>query len=60
MVRKPSSETKADAQRRLTSEMLNLDKRIDQQLPGSPERLELLREQANLSDEREALHSKRR
>jgi hypothetical protein len=40
--------------------MLNLDKRIDQQLPGSPERLELLREQANLSDEREALHSKRR
>jgi hypothetical protein len=52
-------ETKAAAQRRLTNEMLRIGTTIDKQQPGAPERLELLRQQANLSDEREALRSNR-
>ena len=55
MVRKP--ETKAAARRRLISEMLKLGTTIDKQQPGKPERLELLRRQASLSDELEALRS---
>jgi hypothetical protein len=39
--------------------MLRLGQRIDRQKPG-PERLELLRQQATLSDELEALRSLRR
>jgi hypothetical protein len=46
--------------RRLTDEMLRLGQQIDKQEPGSPERLELLRQQATLGDEREAVHSTRR
>jgi hypothetical protein len=57
----PKSDTKgtATARRRLTEKMLRLDEKIDRQRPGSPERLALLREQANLSDQREALISDR-
>jgi hypothetical protein len=39
--------------------MLRIDELIDRQPPGSPERLVLLRQQANLSDQREALVSDR-
>jgi len=49
----------AAARRRLTEKMLQLDEVIDRQRPGSEERLELLRKQANLSDKREALVSNR-
>ncbi|HEX7299667.1 MAG TPA: hypothetical protein VF257_11715 [Solirubrobacteraceae bacterium] len=58
MARKSATETKAEARRRLTEEMLNLGLTIDRQQPG-PERLELLRRQAALSDKREALSSNR-
>ncbi|MGH2944293.1 MAG: hypothetical protein ACRDLN_16125 [Solirubrobacteraceae bacterium] len=59
MVRTQAPETKAAARRRLTNEMLRLGTTIDKQEPGNPRRLELLRQQANLSDEREALRSDR-
>jgi hypothetical protein len=39
--------------------MLKLGTTIDKQQPGKPERLELLRRQASLSDELEALRSGR-
>jgi hypothetical protein len=55
----PATETKAAARRRLTNEMLRIGGTIDQRQPGDPKRLELLRQQANLSDEREALNSDR-
>jgi hypothetical protein len=58
MVRKPGSETKAAAQRRLTNEMLKLGATIDKQQPG-PKRLELLRRQASVSDQLETLRSGR-
>jgi hypothetical protein len=58
MVPTPSPENKAAARRRLTEEMLNLGQTIDRQESG-PERLEMLRRQATLSDKREALSSKR-
>jgi hypothetical protein len=53
-----SSESRAAARLRLTEEMLNLGRKIDRHETG-PERLELLRQQAALSDKREALASKR-
>ena len=56
---KPATETKDAAQRRLTAELLRLGETIDQQEPGS-RRLELLRRQADLGDQRAALYSKRR
>jgi hypothetical protein len=56
---KSDAEQIAGTRRRLTEEMLQLDAVIDREQPGSAERLELLRRQANLSDEREALVSKR-
>jgi hypothetical protein len=59
MARKPATETKAAATRRLTEAMLTLGHKIDQQKPGSPLRLEMLRHQASLSDKREALNSNR-
>jgi hypothetical protein len=59
MARKKPPETKAEARRRLTEEMLSLGFTIDRQQPGSPERLEMLRRQAALSDKREALSSLR-
>jgi hypothetical protein len=59
MVPTPPPETKAAAQFRLTAEMLRLGHKINQHEPGGPERLELLRQQASLSDEREALRSTR-
>ena len=59
MVRTPSTETPAAARRRLTSEMTKLGTSIDKQQPGSPKRLELLRRQASVSDELEALRSGR-
>jgi hypothetical protein len=55
---KSPTETKAEARRRLTEEMLNLGLTIDRQQPG-PQRLEMLRRQAALSDKREALSSNR-
>jgi hypothetical protein len=58
MVPKPATENTAAARRRLTEEMLNLGQTIDRQETG-PERLEMLRRQASLSDKREALSSKR-
>jgi hypothetical protein len=59
MVRTASTETKTEARRRLTEEMLTLGHAIDRQEPGSPKRLDMLRRQATLSDRREALLSKR-
>jgi hypothetical protein len=59
MVQTPTVETNAAARRRLTDEMLRLGHVIDKQESGSPRRLELLRQQASLSDQREALRSKR-
>jgi hypothetical protein len=55
----PSTESKAAARRQVSEEMLLLGQRIDRQKPG-PERLELLRQQARLSDRLEALQSVRR
>ena len=57
MARKKTPETNAAAQRRLTEEMLNLGHKIDRE--EGPKRLEMLRQQAALSDKREALLSKR-
>ncbi|MEA2176839.1 MAG: hypothetical protein QOG77_136 [Solirubrobacteraceae bacterium] len=59
MVLKPDSKSSVAARRRLTEKMLRLDDMIDRQRPGSPERLALLRQQATLSDQREALVSNR-
>jgi len=59
MVRNTASETPAAARRRLTNEMVKLGTSIDKQQPGNPKRLELLRRQASLSDELEALRSSR-
>jgi hypothetical protein len=59
MVPKQDSDRTAAARRRLTEKLLRLDAQIDRQRPGSAERLALLREQANLSDQREALVSNR-
>jgi hypothetical protein len=59
MAPKSDAETTSSARRKLTEQMLRLDEKIDRQQPGSPERLALLREQANLSDKREALTSDR-
>ncbi|MEA2255593.1 MAG: hypothetical protein QOG35_1638 [Solirubrobacteraceae bacterium] len=58
MAPKPPTESKAAERLRLTDEMLRLGQRIDKQQPG-PQRLELLRQQASLSDRREALRSGR-
>jgi hypothetical protein len=52
------TETRTAAQRRLTEEMLRLAQQIDRQQPG-PERLALLRQEATLSDQLEALRSPR-
>ena len=60
MASTPRNETKAAAQRRLTNEMLSLGQAIEKQEQGSPARLELLRQQASLSDDREQLRSGRR
>ena len=49
-------ESNAEARRHLTETMLLLGRRIDRQ-PSGPERLELLREQAKLSDELEVLRA---
>jgi hypothetical protein len=51
-------ETNAAAQRRLAKELLSLDRSIDKEQVG-PKRLELLREQASVSDKLEALRSSR-
>jgi hypothetical protein len=51
-------ETNAAAQRRLAKELLSLDRSIDKEQVG-PKRLELLREQASVSDKLEALRSAR-
>jgi hypothetical protein len=53
-----ATENKAAERRRLTEQMLDLGQTIDRQQSG-PERLEMLRLQATLSDKREALSSKR-
>jgi hypothetical protein len=51
-------ETNSAAQRRLAKELAALDRSIDQEQVG-PKRLELLREQASVSDKLEALRSTR-
>jgi hypothetical protein len=51
-------ETNSAAQRRLAKELLTLDRSIDREQVG-PKRLELLREQASVSDKLEALRSTR-
>ena len=58
MARKTTPETNAAAQRRLTEAMLSLGHSIDKQRTG-PKRLEMLRQQASLSDKRELLRSSR-
>jgi hypothetical protein len=59
MATKPATETKAEARLRLAEEIRNLGFMIDREPAGSPERLEMLRRQASLSDQREALSSVR-
>jgi hypothetical protein len=51
-------ESNSAAQRRLAKELLSLDRSIDREQVG-PKRLELLREQASVSDKLEALRSTR-
>jgi hypothetical protein len=51
-------ESNAAAQRRLAKQLLMLDRSIDKEQVG-PKRLELLREQASVSDKLEALRSTR-
>jgi hypothetical protein len=51
-------ETNSAAQRRLAKELAALDRAIDKEQVG-PRRLELLREQAAVSDKLEALRSTR-
>jgi hypothetical protein len=51
-------ETNSAAQRRLAKELAMLDRSIDKEQVG-PKRLELLREQASVSDKLEALRSTR-
>ena len=51
-------ETNSAAQRRLAKELARLDRSIDKEQVG-PKRLELLREQASVSDKLEALRSTR-
>jgi hypothetical protein len=58
MARKTPTETNAAAQRRLTAAMLSLGHAIDRQGIG-PKRLQMLRDQASLSDRRELLRSTR-
>ena len=58
MARKTPTETNAAAQRRLTEAMLSLGHSIDKQRTG-PKRLQMLRDQASLSDKRELLRSTR-
>ena len=58
MARKTPTETNAAAQRRLTEAMLTLGQSIDKQRTG-PKRLQMLRDQASLSDKRELLRSTR-
>ena len=59
MASKSSTETKAEARLRLAEEMRNLGFMIDREPPGSTKRLEMLRHQASLSDQREAVSSLR-
>ena len=58
MARKKPTESNAAAQRRLTEAMLTLGQSIDKQGTG-PKRLQMLRDQASLSDKRELLRSTR-
>jgi hypothetical protein len=58
MAKKSPTETKAEARLRLAEEMRTLGFMIDRE-PSGPERLEMLRRQASLSDKREALSSVR-
>lgn len=53
------AESKAVARRRLTEDILTLGRTIEKQEMGSTQRLEALRQQADLSDERESLRSGR-
>jgi len=55
-----NAESKAVTRRRLTEDILSLGRTIEEQEMGSAQRLESLRQQADLSDEREALRSGRR
>jgi hypothetical protein len=53
------AESKAVTRRRLTEDILTLGRTIEKQEMGSTQRLEALRQQADLSDERESLRSGR-
>jgi hypothetical protein len=58
MAVRTAQESDAVMRRRLTKEMLSLEQSIDEEQVG-PKRLELLREQASVSDKLEALRSTR-
>lgn len=58
MAPKQPSKSSATARRRLAEEMVRLGRRLDREKPG-PERLAMLRQQANLSDQLEVLRSGR-
>jgi hypothetical protein len=58
MAVRTAQESDAVMRRRLTKEMLSLEHSIDEEQVG-PKRLELLREQASVSDKLEALRSTR-
>jgi hypothetical protein len=58
MAVRTAQESDAVMRRRLTKEMLSLEQSIDEAQVG-PKRLELLREQASVSDKLEALRSTR-
>jgi hypothetical protein len=56
MAATPRVESDAAGRRRLTDEILSLGRKIDKQ-PMGPKRLEMLREQARMSDQLESLRS---
>jgi hypothetical protein len=56
MAATPRAESDAAGRRRLTDEILSLGRKIDRQPPGA-QRLEMLRQQARMSDQLEALRS---
>ena len=59
MAPNPPPSARTIARQQLAEKMLRLGQRIDRERPG-PARLELLRQQATLSDEIEALRSRKR
>jgi hypothetical protein len=56
MAATPRAESDAAGRRRLTDEIQSIGRKIDKQ-PTGPKRLEMLRQQARMSDELETLRS---